>query len=54
MGEVIRVQMKENVIALMKKEFKNVLVNKGAKVYNNYSTLAWDYRLHVLSKEPAN
>lgn len=43
---------KGNVIALIDKELKNFLASKGANIYDKYSTLAWDNRLHALSKKP--
>lgn len=42
---------KNNFIALTEKEVENFLVNKGAKIYNNYGTLVWDHCLYELSED---
>lgn len=47
-GYSIRVQKKGNIIELTEKEFENFLANEGAKTYNNYDTLVWDYHLYIL------
>lgn len=38
----------------MEKEFESFLTNKGAKIYNNYGILEWNFCLHTLPEKPAN
>lgn len=53
-GDSIRLPKKGNIIELKEKELEDFPANKGAKIYDKYRTLARDYRLHTMPREPAN
>lgn len=53
-GDAIRILKKGNAIELTKKEFKNFLANKGAKLYYKYGMLVQDYYLLALIEKIAD